>query len=195
MEKQSSSNEHPRSPRPNLLPPILLSLRTSKFVPCTTLCFFCARHFFFLAILSKFCLHLQFPAFPPSYSERSTENHHPSKSDRFRFSSVQSRSEIMSNPAASKGVPGSTTEEGKEPYRAVAPDPRGLSIGSLTFEEISKANRAAQIDGVVGKFSLPRPLSPTARIEGEPEKEGVRSFGRRYARRRVGIMLTLLCWG
>lgn len=30
-----------------------------------------------------------------------------------------------------------------EAYRAVAPDKRSLAIGSLTFDEISKANRAS----------------------------------------------------
>ena len=63
----------------------------------------------------------------------------------------------MSKASTSKGVPGAGAEEGKEAYRAVAPDPRGLSIGSLTFDEISKANRSAQIDGVVGTFSSSSP--------------------------------------
>lgn len=52
------------------------------------------------------------------------------------------------------GAGGAEDGEGKSTFRASAPDARGLQIGSLTFDEISKANRVR---------SSPPPLSPLPR--------------------------------
>lgn len=49
----------------------------------------------------------------------------------------------MSKPAAAKKVEVDLLDLPR--HEAVAPDAKALQIGSLTFDEISKANRAAQV--------------------------------------------------